>query len=97
MGCWTQEFLAGAVVLVAGAAQAETRLTYKSAKTGTPYYQMVAQAPWRDGRKPAFNEYGTAELRRLLCRPRLPRRSLNWRRQRGQNEMTRPFCVKGRF
>lgn len=32
--------LAGAVVLAAGAAQAETRLTYKSAKTSTSYYQM---------------------------------------------------------
>ncbi len=32
--------LAAAMVLTAGAAQAETRLTYKSAKTGTSYYQM---------------------------------------------------------
>lgn len=37
---WTQAALAGALVLTAGAAQAETRLTYKSAKTGTSYYQM---------------------------------------------------------
>ena len=37
---WTQAAFAGALVLAAGAAQAETRLTYKSAKTGTSYYQM---------------------------------------------------------
>lgn len=37
---WTQAMLVGAAVLAAGAAQAETRLTYKSAKTGTSYYQM---------------------------------------------------------
>lgn len=40
MGYFTQAVLAGALVLAAGAAQAETRLTYKSAKTGTSYYQM---------------------------------------------------------
>lgn len=28
-----------------------------------------------DGR--SFNDYGAAELRRLLCRPQLPQRSLN--------------------
>nr|WP_111300299.1 TAXI family TRAP transporter solute-binding subunit [Paracoccus saliphilus] len=37
---WAQAAFAGALVLAAGAAQAETRLTYKSAKTGTSYYQM---------------------------------------------------------
>lgn len=37
---WTRAMLAGAAILAAGAAQAETRLTYKSAKTGTSYYQM---------------------------------------------------------
>lgn len=40
MRYWTRAILAGAVVLAAGAAYAETRLTYKSAKTGTSYYQM---------------------------------------------------------
>lgn len=37
---WRQAALTGALILVAGSAVAETRLTYKSAKTGTSYYQM---------------------------------------------------------
>jgi TRAP transporter TAXI family solute receptor len=40
MKYWTQAALISAVVLAASVAQAETRLTYKSAKTGTSYYQM---------------------------------------------------------
>lgn len=40
MRYWTQSVLTGVLVLAACAAQAETRLTYKSAKTGTSYYQM---------------------------------------------------------
>lgn len=37
---WSVMTLAAAAVALAGTAQAETRLTYKSAKTGTSYYQM---------------------------------------------------------
>ncbi|WP_022708363.1 TAXI family TRAP transporter solute-binding subunit [Paracoccus zeaxanthinifaciens] len=40
---WKQAMLAGAVLVAAGAAHAETRLTYKSAKTGTSYYQMAVE------------------------------------------------------
>lgn len=43
MRYWTKTALAAAVMLAAGAAQAETRLTYKSAKTGTSYYQMAVE------------------------------------------------------
>ncbi|WCR12537.1 TAXI family TRAP transporter solute-binding subunit [Paracoccus stylophorae] len=37
---WQRAAFAGAMILAAGSVQAETRLTYKSAKTGTSYYQM---------------------------------------------------------
>ncbi|SNT72511.1 TAXI family TRAP transporter solute-binding subunit [Paracoccus seriniphilus] len=37
---WHCAGLVGAMILAAGVAGAETRLTYKSAKTGTSYYQM---------------------------------------------------------
>ncbi|WP_353620658.1 TAXI family TRAP transporter solute-binding subunit [Paracoccus sediminicola] len=40
MTYWRQAALAGTIILAASAAQADTRLTYKSAKTGTSYYQM---------------------------------------------------------
>ncbi|MBU2958489.1 TAXI family TRAP transporter solute-binding subunit [Paracoccus sp. 1_MG-2023] len=40
---WKHAMLAGAVLVTAGAAHAETRLTYKSAKTGTSYYQMAVE------------------------------------------------------
>ena len=43
MKYWTKAVLPVAVLLVAGTAQGETRLTFKSAKTGTSYYQMAVE------------------------------------------------------
>lgn len=40
---WTGAMLAGAMLLAAAGAHAEARLTYKSAKTGTSYYQMAVE------------------------------------------------------
>lgn len=53
MKSWTGAAFVMAAVLAAGAAQAETRLTYKSAKTGTSYYQMAVELA--EGVKAASN------------------------------------------